>query len=287
MSNINRRSFLTLAGAGVLALNTPSFAKPSKKSKLPEIGVQLYSVRKNIEKAFDETINKIAAIGFHGVETYALPAEISLRHAANTFKRNKLKVLAMHTDLPVGDQRSKALEMADAYSCDRVIYAGWPQGEKYKDQDAMKKTVELYNEVGSFLKGKGLKFGLHNHWWEFEMVDGVYPFYYLLEHLDMDIFFEIDTYWAKTAGMTPSKAVRDFGKRAPLLHIKDGPALKGDHMYEQAPAGKGTQDFLAIAEAGRSNTQWMIIEFDEYAGDIFEGLKSSYSYLKTNHLVNA
>lgn len=41
------------------------------------------------------------------------------------------------------------------------------------------------------MKTQGLRFGLHNHWWEFEETDGIYPFYYLLEHLDehdKDIF---------------------------------------------------------------------------------------------------
>jgi sugar phosphate isomerase/epimerase len=116
------------------------------------------------------------------------------------------------------------------------------------------------------------------------MIDGVYPFYYLLEHVDPKVFFEIDTYWAKTGGVNPAKVVADFGKRTPFLHIKDGPAIKGDKAYEQVPAGSGTMDFLSVVKAGSSKIRWMIVEFDEYAGNIFEGVQSSYTYLTKNDL---
>ncbi len=196
-----------------------------------------------------------------------------------------LVVLGMHTPLPVGDQRDAVVTMAEAFNCTRVIYPGWPQGEKYKNVEATKRTTETYNEVAAFLKTRGLRFGLHDHWWEFEKTDGIYPFYYLLEHLDKEIFFEIDTYWAKTGGMNPARVVRDFGKRAPLLHIKDGPAVKGDTMYNQVPVGEGSLDFPAIVKAGGKNIEWMIVEFDEYDKDIFDGIKSSYAFLTKNGLV--
>jgi sugar phosphate isomerase/epimerase len=223
-------------------------------------------------------------MGYVGVETYALPASLTLPGAAKVFKECGLKVFGMHTELPIGDQRQSVLKMADTYECDHVIYAGWPQGDKHKDLDAIKRTAQLYDETAVYLKSKGLRFGLHNHWWEFEKTDGVYPFYYLLEHLSPEIFFEIDTYWAKTGGMNPAKVVADFGKRAPFLHIKDGPAIKGDKAYEQVPAGKGTMDFPSIVEAAGQNTKWMIVEFDEYAGDIFEGMNTSATFLTSKGL---
>jgi hypothetical protein len=60
------------------------------------------------------------------------------------------------------------------------------------------------NEITMSLLKEGLRFGLHNHWWEFEKVDGVYPFYYILQHGSPEKFFEIDTYWIKTAGLDPA-----------------------------------------------------------------------------------
>ena len=84
--------------------------------------------------------------------------------------------------------------------------------------------------------------------------------------------------------MDPAKVVSDFGKRTSLLHIKDGPAVKGDPMYKHVPAGEGTLDFPSIVKAGGENIKWMIVEFDEYDKDIFDGIKRSYDYLTKNNL---
>jgi sugar phosphate isomerase/epimerase len=53
--------------------------------------------------------------------------------------------------------------------------------------------------------------------------------------LTPDIFFEIDTYWVKVAGQNPPEIVKKFGKRAPLLHIKDGPAKWNDSLPDDNP----------------------------------------------------
>ena len=105
--------------------------------------------------------------------------------------------------------------------------------------------------------------------------------------LDKDIFFEIDTYWVKVAGHNPATIVKKLGKRAPLLHIKDGPAIWRESLADDNPdpmvaVGKGTQDFPAIVKAAAGNTEWMIVEMDKTTGDVFDALKESYDYLLRN-----
>ncbi len=276
----SRRSFLKTIGLSAIAgMSSTAFATIGAKAKA-KIGIQLYTVRKNIATEFDATMRRVADMGYSGIETYALPESVPLQHASTVFKDLGLKVFSMHVDMPVGDKRDIALKQADAYHCDRMVFAGWPEGEKYHDLDTLKRTMEQYDEVASSMKKRGIRFGLHNHWWEFEQHQyGATPFAYLLKHASPDIFFEIDTYWAKTAGGDPAAVLRTFGKRAPLLHIKDGPGIKGEQAYEQLPAGEGVMDFGAIAKAGGMNIEWMIVEFDEYAGDIFDGIQKSYAYL--------
>lgn len=277
-----RRNFLKLAGTGALALAFPKLsAHPGYK---PKLGLQLYTVRKSLETDFEGTMRKVADLGFLGIETYALPGNVSLRHAAKVFKDLGLEVSSMHTVFPFGSSRDDALKMAEAYDCKRLVYAGWPEEEKYKDVETIRHTADIYEETRSSLAKHGISFGLHNHWWEFEPHDGFIPFSFLLEHLDKRVFFEIDTYWTKTGGKDPAKVVSDFGARAPLLHIKDGPAVKGDLANKQLPAGQGTMDIPAIVKAGGTNIEWMIVEFDEYEKDIFNGMRDSYAYLTKNGL---
>jgi sugar phosphate isomerase/epimerase len=273
-----------------MGMSTAALALPRIKfyPELPDvykanIGLQLYSVRKSIITEFEATMKKVADIGYLGIESYTLPDNITLDHAANVFNSLGLKVFSMHSELPVDKDRELALRMADAYKCNTLVYHGWPQGDKYKNEKNIRHMVDVHDEIAAFLKTKGLRYGLHNHWWDFEKNDdGIIPFYYLRDHLDREIFFEIDTYWAKVAGRDPAKILRDFGKRAPLLHIKDGPAVEGPKGYEQVPAGEGVMDFPAIVKAGGHNIKWMIVEFDEYGKDIFDGIGMSYSFL-VNH----
>ncbi|OQX62506.1 MAG: hypothetical protein B5M51_05990 [Anaerolinea sp. 4484_236] len=130
-----------------------------------------------------------------------------------------------------------------------------------------------------FSQNTYLRLGLHNHWWEFEEVDGHIPFYYLLENLDPDIFFEIDIYWAKVAGKDPAKIVADFGDRVSHLHVKDGPARTGETDAMQLPAGQGTLNIPAILQAASDKTEWLIVEFDNCATDILKAVQESYRYL--------
>ena len=107
--------------------------------------------------------------------------------------------------------------------------------------------------------------------------------------MDPDIFFEIDTYWVKVAGHDPAKIVSQFGKRAQLLHIKDGPAkwsdgLPADNPDPMTAVGKGTQDFPAIVKAANGNTKWMVVEMDVVATDLFTAIQDSYTYLVKNGL---
>lgn len=281
MSSIisSRRNFIKAIGLSSLALALPGFKYSNLLKTKAQIGIQLYTVRKQIETDFENVIQRIASIGYKGIETYPLPENITVQHAAEIFKKNNLQIFSMHTDLPDENNFKSIIKMAEIYESERVVYPGWPEGEKYKGLEGIKRTTELYNKINSDLRKEGLKFGLHNHWWEFEDHDGVIPFYYLLENLDENIFFEIDTYWVKTAGMDPAKVLKDFGARAPLLHIKDGPAVKGDEQYKMVPAGKGTLDFSSILKNGGDNIEWLIIEFDEYDGDIFEGIEGSYNFI--------
>lgn len=293
----SRKDFLKLLGISAASMAFTRFKLPVEKEYIPDIGFQLYTVRKELEKDFDGTVRKVADMGFLGVEMYPLPPNATPEHAVKVFKDTGLKIFSMHTDLPVGDERDKILKLADIYKCDHIIYPGWPKSlstqdpdlykhadEIFNTLDKIKQRAETYNDIGGYFSKKGLHFGIHNHWWEFEKTNGVIPFYYFKDHVKAPIFFEIDTYWAKTGGVDPAKAVADFGKRAPFLHIKDGPAKKGDTMFAHVPAGQGSMDFPSIVKAGGTNIKWMIVEFDEYAGNMFQGLQASYSYLIKNKL---
>jgi sugar phosphate isomerase/epimerase len=289
-SFISRKKFLQLSGMGVLgaSFSAGSFFE-STVSPAP-VSLQLYTVRDEIKKDIASTLQKVAAIGFEAVETAFWPDTISVKQAGKYLKDAGLSVSSAHIELPVGDKKAAFLEIAETFNCKKMIWHGWPEDKRYSSPDGTKELADIYNEANHFAKSNGLQFGLHNHWWEFRnKIEGRYVYEVLLERLEPDIFFEIDTYWVKVAGHDPAKIVKDFGSRAQLLHIKDGPAKWNASLAEDNPdpmvaAGKGTQNFPAIVKAANGNTKWMVVEMDKVATDVFTAIQDSYTYLVKNKL---
>jgi sugar phosphate isomerase/epimerase len=292
---MDRKEFLQagalgVLGASVIPASLKNITGPQQKKEPAKIAVQLYTVRKEIEKDLSGTLRRIADIGFEAVETAFWPKDVTVKQAAQQINGAGLSVCSAHIELPIGDQRERMLEAAEAFHCKKVIWHGWPEDIRYGSLDGTKQLISLYNEANHFAKSNGLQFGLHNHWWEYRNKVGNRLVYeVLLERVEKDIFFEIDTYWVKVAGLNPASIVRKFGKRAPLLHIKDGPARWNDSLADDNPdpmvaVGKGAQNFPAIVKAAAGNTEWMIVEMDKTEGDVFTALQDSYNYLIKNRL---
>ena len=287
-----RRDFLKAMGAGAVALAVPgcrpvaeeqTLDQPNEEQPVAQIGLQLWTLRKEIEQDLAGTLQRVAEMGYAGVETAFFPEEVTLEQAGKLLRDLDLPVFAAHAEIPVGKHRDAMLAMAEAYDCDRMVWHGWPEDERYQTMDGIKRLAEIYNEALVFAQSNGLHFGLHNHWWEFqEIEEGGYPFYLIKEMLEPDIFFEIDTYWAKVAGLDPAQVVGDFGGRAPLLHIKDASVLSTEGPM--VAVGQGVQDFPAVVQAAHGATAWMIVELDDCETDMFEAVAQSYRYLTENGL---
>jgi sugar phosphate isomerase/epimerase len=234
-------------------------------------------------------LSKIAEMEFAGVEAAFLPEGVSIEDAGKLYKEFNLNVFAAHIELPdTQSKKDELLRIADAYECKKMIWHGWPEDTRYKTPEGISQLIDIYHEANEFIRSNGLEFGIHNHWWEYEKQEaGRFPFEILLEKLDSAIFFEIDTYWATVAGHDPGNIIRKFGKRAPLLHIKDGPAsytdnLDADQPDPMVPLGQGNIDIPGIAEAAKETVEWMIIELDLVETDVFKAIKASYDYLTRN-----
>jgi sugar phosphate isomerase/epimerase len=293
---LNRRQFLHLGGMGLLGASMPlaGLAAARPPVGLPgKLAVQLYTVRNQINQDLPGTLKRVSAIGFDSVETAFWPAGTSVQQAAGYLRDAGLSVSSAHVELPIGDNKQIMLDTAAAYGCKKMIWHGWPEDKRYSSLEGTLELVGIYNEAGKFARAHGLEFGLHNHWWEYRnKVGGRFVYEVLLEQLDKEIFFEVDTYWVKVAGQDPATIVKRLGSRAPLLHIKDGPAKWSDSLPLDNPdpmtaVGKGSQNFPAIVKAAAGNTQWMIVEMDKTAGDVFEALQQSRDYLLNNKLVRA
>ena len=298
MSVLVGSSYL-LAGCGTKEKAAQQVADAVDLEVIHKISCQLYTFRNQLKEDLPGTLQKVADTGLKYVETFdfsdALSAEEGTSKSdpvslSKMLKDVGLSVSSMHSEIPVGDEREKALSMADAYDCKKVIWHGWPEDKRYQTRDGIKELADIYNEANQFLKTNGLEFGLHNHWWEMRLdASGGYPMQTLMEYTDEDIFLEIDTYWVKTAQQDPGEIIKKFGKRVQFMHIKDGPAPWEEDLAAQphepmVALGKGVQDFAAITKACGDDPKWMVIELDECATDIFVAVKESVDYLVSNKM---
>ena len=292
--DLTRRDFLQSAAAGVLGASLlPQLAAQAQADvALPaKMSVQLYTVRDQIKADLAGTLRRVAAFGFDGVETAFWPDGVTLAQASAALRDAGLSVSSCHIELPIGDKRQVMLDTAKAFNATRMIWHGWPEDPRYSTLEGTTALAAIYNQANRFAKDNGLRFGLHNHWWEYRtMVGGKYVFEVLLEEVDPDIFFEVDTYWVKVAGHDPAAIVKRLGARAQLLHIKDGPARYDDRLAIDNPdpmtaVGKGSQNFPAVVRASNGHAEWLVIEMDKTATDVFDALRESVDYLRRNDMV--
>jgi hypothetical protein len=78
---------------------------------IPQITVQLYSVREQAAADYEGTIRAIAAMGFPNVEPAGYPGS-SVEKAARLFKELGLKAPSCHGPLPVGENKSAIIDNA-------------------------------------------------------------------------------------------------------------------------------------------------------------------------------
>ena len=244
------------------------------------IALQLYTIREALADNFVEGITKIAGMGYAGVETAGFPGTTPA-DAKKLFDDLGLVVAGAHLPLPLGDKKNEVLDIAAALDCGRIICPALRANEYYSSLDKIKQTAAMINEAGAVAAENGLALGMHNHWWEYEAVEGRLPNQVLAELLAEEIFFEVDTYWAKVAGADPVAIVKALGSRAPLLHIKDGPAVQGEPMVA---VGDGVMDIPAIIKAGNGHTEWLIVELDACASDMLAAVEKSCNYLISSGL---
>lgn len=241
------------------------------------VALQLYTVRDLLNRDFVGVVRRVADIGYAGVETAGFPEGVSPGQAAALFAECGLTVTSAHLPLPLGDDRQQVLETAEALGIQRIV-SGHVPPEEYRDRKRLKRTIDRLNEAHEAAAARGQQFGLHNHWWEFQAVDGAYPYQAWLDELHPEIFFELDLYWIKSAGLDPLQMIERFGHRAPLLHVKDGPAGR-DTDAPMVAVGDGSLDYPAIIHAAANTAEWLIVELDRCATDMMTAVERSYRYL--------
>jgi len=277
-----RREFVTsaLGGIGLLGLflKTENVLAESSR-RIDGIGLQLYTVRKELEKDFESTLRKVAAIGYRKVE-FAGYYNRTPFQVKQTLNNAGLSSPSTHLSLKtIAHDRDRAIESAKVIG-HRYLVLGYLEPQERKSLDDYKELADVLNRAGEDCRKADLQLAYHNHDFEFASTNGQVPYDLLLRSTDRELVkMELDLYWIIKAMRQPEEYFAQYPGRFELVHVKDMDATPERFFTE---VGKGTIDFKRILEQSRrAGVKHYFVEQDEISGSPFESIKTSYEYVKS------
>jgi sugar phosphate isomerase/epimerase len=288
-----KQSALTLAG--IALLSRTSFAMDSKEL----MGIQLYSIRDDMKKDPIGTLKQLSAMGYRYVEHANYVGRKFYGHSAPEFK----KVLAdLNIQMPSGhtvlgknhwDDTKKDFTDEWKYTVEDAATAGqqlvispWLDQSLRKNADDLKRYMEVFNKSGELCKKSGMKFGYHNHDFEFSEKLGDKTVYdIILENTDPSLVAQqLDIGNLYNGGVKALDIVKKFPGRFESMHVKDEiAAAGGQEKFESTILGKGVVPVKEVIDLGRSagGTKHFIIEQESYQGKTpLECAKADFEQMK-------
>jgi len=241
---------------------------------LPSISLQLYSVREALEQDAQATIDRVASIGYTQVE--ASYRSLSANPRLGPAIRAAGLTSPSMTGTLVGADRAPVFETATELGARAVIDTLVPE-ERWMAEADIARTADELNAAANEAAAYGLTVGYHNHWWELShSFGGRTGLEVLADALDPIVVLEVDAYWVAVGGQAVVPYVAKLADRIHFLHVKDGPV--NHQNKQQKPAGQGSLPIWDIV-AALPELQIGVVEFDDYAGDRFDAIAESLSYL--------
>jgi sugar phosphate isomerase/epimerase len=271
-----RREFLiksSLVSAGAFLI--PNLLSANEAGQV--YGVQLYSFRDAMAKDAKGTLEKIASLGIKEIETarsqkghyYGLsPTEMK-----NTCAGLGMKLKSGHVHLDANFDQT--IEEAVASGQEYLICSSMPS--KGQTIDNYKRVAEKFNKAGEACNMAGVKFGYHNHEYEFESENGKILYDVLMDNTQPDlVHMELDLGWVIIAGKDPLDYFEKYPGRFPLWHLKDMNMEK----KESTELGKGGLDVRSMMKhKEQSGVKHIFIEQEEYESTPFESMEHNMNYL--------
>ena len=301
----SRRKFIQNASLALLGASmSPSalWSNTTKASKKNLIGVQLYSVREDMYKKPLETLTALSSMGFEYVEHANYVNRKFYGWSATEFKKVLsdlgLKMPSGHTVMNANHWDNTKKEFTDAWK--RTVEDAAIVGQEYvispsidnklrSTYDGLMLQIEVFNKSGELCKSSGMKFGYHNHDFEFkEKLNGTLMYDLILQNTDPNlVIHQLDFGNMYGAGGRGAEWINKYPGRFQSLHVKDEIKVEKGEMndgYESTILGDGVVDPKAIALLAKKKggAHHYIIEQESYQGKTpLECVKIDLERMKT------
>lgn len=280
-TGVTRREALATmtVGAAAAALGLPALGACSPATgggTFARPGLQLYTMRAEMERNVEETLARVAQIGYKEVEFAGYFGRTPAQVAAN-LKLNGLASPSAHVGLDtIGAGWDQMLDQAATIGHQWLIVAYLTEAQRAGGADTYKKLAADFNRAAAAARTRGISFAYHNHDFEFAPVEGGTDGQtILLTECDPALIdFELDLYWITKAGKDAAEYMTRHPGRFPLVHVKD---MTADGAM--ADVGAGTIDFQKIIDAGKGTIEHLYVERDD-AKAPFESITTSIAAMK-------
>ena len=284
--NNSRRTFIkksTLALAGSSLLSKISFAN-TLNVKDEIVGIQLYSVRDDMGKDALGTLKQLAAMGYKNVEHANYRNRKFYGYTPAEFKKILddlgMKMPSGHTVMGPQhwDETKKDFTDLWKYTVEDAAFLGQQYvispslDNRYrKDRNALLGFMEVFNKSGELCNKSKMKFGYHNHDFEFrEKLDDDVLYDIILSNTDPKLVIQqLDTGNLYNGGANAMDVVKKYPGRFLSLHVKDEiAATSGNEKYESTVLGAGIVNLKEVIDEVRKTTKNVhyIIEQEAYQG---------------------
>ena len=290
---MNRRNFLRTTAVTAVATTIGSStlkAAPTEKmqSAKKKIGIQLYSLRDDMGKNPDTTLEAVAKIGYSVVESYGYADGKFFGKTPKEFNTQLaglgLKMTSSHTGFGVyvndtteaWDAVKKNMEDTREAGSKWIVQAGDP-GSRYNEISQVEKLADTFNRVGELAKQFGLKFGYKNHREEFRAIRNQIPYQRYLELTEKDLVaFQMDIGHVGNEMADYRTYLTLYPGRFGCMHIDDM-NVKTKVATELGQGDIRIEDVFNLFE--NAGVEDYYVEQERYNFTPIESLKKCYDYL--------
>ncbi len=275
---VNRRTAIrTLTALAATPLVIRADTSDYRQRKLNRIGLALFTVRPLTSRAFELTLQQVAAIGYRDLDMYIYESmreptatRAMLDRAGLTCPSARVATPALYRGW------DRFLDAANTLGARFITLANVPYEERLHLQD-WQEIADVLNKAGEAASRRGLSLCYHNHSFELQPMEGKIPFDLMLASTDPALVkLQMDVYWMTHSGRNPATELRRLGQRVATLHLKDMDATPARGITS---VGSGIIDFKAVlAAAADAKVAHYFVEEDAPA-DPLAAIRSSYAHL--------
>jgi sugar phosphate isomerase/epimerase len=277
----SRRTFLktgAMALAGTAILGSKACSSGSKGV----VGVQLYSIRDDMTKDPLGSLKQLADMGYVYLEHANYIDRKFYGFSAAEFKKilddHNFKMISGHTVMGTQHWDPNVNDFTDEWKHtvedagilqQKYVISPWMDESMRDNYDNLKRYMEIFNKCGELCKKAGMKFGYHNHDFEFSQTfNGEKVFDIIMKNIDPNlVVVQLDIGNMYNAGAKALDVVNQYPGRFEIIHVKDEiKSTGGESEYESCILGEGVINCREVVDLASKigGTEVYIIEQESY-----------------------